>query len=491
MLRPYQTDGINKLREGFRNGHRCQIFQLATGGGKSICAATLIKSAYEKGRKPVFIVDRISLVDQSVAHLEAVGLTVGVIQGDHYQWNPRADVQVASIQTIARRNMPDMGFCIIDEVHCLHKAHIKLIESYNNIPFIGLSATPFSKGLGKYFTNLVVGATTEQLTDEGFLVPAVVYAPSTPDLSGVKIVAGEYHQGQLYEAVDKPKLVADIVETWLKLGQNRQTICFATNVAHSKHIEREFVRAGVKAVHIDAYTDSSERHEVISAFKRGDIKLLTSVGVLTTGFDAPNASCIILGRPTKSLILHIQMKGRGLRLSEGKDDCIVLDHAGNTTRLGFVTDPLPSELDDGKKKENSSNKKEREEPLPKTCAKCHFVKPAKVHICPCCGFAPEKQSTIEHEAGELVQLSPKADKENAAEKRNRNMPWDEKIRFMAGFKWYAKEHGYKDGWANHNYKQMMSVWPNDARLKHCKPSKPAGDVMNFIKNSLIRGSYAK
>lgn len=313
MLRDYQQHAIDELRQGFAQGHRCQVLQMATGAGKTVVAGEIIRMAHEKGRKPYFIVDRLALIDQAVGHFENIGMRVGVIQGNHPQWNPRADVQVASVQTLARRRMPEFDFAIRDEVHCLHKADLRLMEEYNNVPFIGLSATPFTKGLGKYFSRLVVGATTAQLTEEGFLVPAVTYGPSTPDLSGVASQAGDFVVSQLSQAVDKPKLIADITETWLKLGENRQTLCFATNVAHSKHIAASFQSLGIEAHHIDAYTSSERRRELIQGFREERIRVLVSVGVLTTGFDAPNASCLILARPTKSLILHCQMIGRSLR----------------------------------------------------------------------------------------------------------------------------------------------------------------------------------
>lgn len=476
MLRDYQQHAIDELRQGFAQGHRCQVLQMATGAGKTVVAGEIIRMAHEKGRKPYFIVDRLALIDQAVGHFENIGMRVGVIQGNHPQWNPRADVQVASVQTLARRRMPEFDFAIRDEVHCLHKADLRLMEEYNNVPFIGLSATPFTKGLGKYFSRLVVGATTAQLTEEGFLVPAVTYGPSTPDLSGVKTQAGDFVVSQLSQAVDKPKLIADITETWLKLGENRQTLCFATNVAHSKHIAASFQYLGIEAHHIDAYTSSERRRELIQGFREESVKMLVSVGVISVGFDAPNASCVILARPTKSLMLHIQQIGRGLRIHPGVADCLILDHSGNTQRLGFATDPLPTTLDDGKKQQ--SKKPERSEPLPKPCPACKFIKPPKTHACPKCGFAPEKRDDVQVGEGELVLLDGK--------KRNRTDSWDEKIRFYGGLKGYARKKGYKPGWAIHAYSERYGVLPWDKRLKSAPTVEPGEDVMNFVKWRAIK-----
>lgn len=481
MLRPYQQHAIDELRKGFAMGHRCQVLQLATGGGKTHISGEIIKMAHEKGRKPFFIVDRLALIDQAVDHFEHIGLRVGVIQGQHPQWNPRADVQVASIQTLARRRMPEMDFGIIDECHVLFKRHIELMEAYNNVPFIGLSATPFAKGLGKYFTNLIVGATTAQLISGGYLVPPVTYGPSTPDLTGVKTQAGDYVVSQLSEKVDQPQLIADIVDTWFKLGENRQTLVFATNVAHSKHIAESFRQAGIEAVHIDAYTNTDGRRDAIQGFKREQVKILVSVGVLTTGFDAPNASCLILARPTKSLILHIQMCGRGLRTAENKPDCLILDHAGNTQRLGFPTDPLPTELDDGTKKE--SKVREKSEPMPKPCPSCKFIKPPKTHTCPKCGFAPEKRDDVTVGDGELVLLEGK--------KRNRTDSWDQKRAFIGGLKFHARKHGYKDGWWSYQYRERYGCWPNDKRVREAPVIEPNHDVKGWIKYQAIKRAHAR
>jgi superfamily II DNA or RNA helicase len=161
-----------------------------------------------------------------------------------------------------------------------------------------------------------------------------------------------------------------VVDTWLKRGENRQTICFGINIVHSEAIADEFRANGVNAVHIDGYTPRDERKEIIADFKAGKIKLLSSVGVLTKGFDAPDATCLVIARPTKSLMLHIQMLGRVLRKSSCDTNALILDHSGNLARLGFPDDVLPNVLDSGKKinrSEKAEQEKEREERAPKPC----------------------------------------------------------------------------------------------------------------------------
>ena len=319
-LRPYQSDALNEVRAAFASGFKRVVLQLPCGGGKTQIAATMIRGAVDKGRKCLFVCDRIELIDQTSKRFDAEGIPHGVIQGQHERCRPYEPVQICSIQTLgARKRWPDAEFIIQDECHSRYATMDKIIARWGNVPMVGLSATPWSKGLGKSWEHLVVGTTTGELIDLGFLVPFRVYGPQGPDLSKVKTVAGEYHEGQLAEAVDQPKLVADIVSTWLKLGEDRQTICFATNILHSRHIVAQFKAAGVKAEHIDAYSDTEERRSILKRFEDGDTRIVSSVDILTKGYDQPLASCMIDARPTKSLILHAQKTGRVLRISPGKN----------------------------------------------------------------------------------------------------------------------------------------------------------------------------
>jgi DNA repair protein RadD len=179
-------------------------------------------------------------------------------------------------------------------------------------PIIGLSATPWTRGLGQHFDKLVIGATTQQLIDEGYLSPFKVFAPSSPDLSDVRTVAGDYHGGELGEAMNKNKLVADIVDTWKRLGEGRPTLCFAVDRAHAKNLQQQFDEAGIRCGYVDAYTSLEEREEVRQRFHSRELEVVCNVGVLTTGIDW-DVRAIILARPTQSEMLFTQMIGRGLR----------------------------------------------------------------------------------------------------------------------------------------------------------------------------------
>jgi superfamily II DNA or RNA helicase len=234
--------------------------------------------------------------------------------------------------------------------------------------FIGLSATPWARGLGEYYDNLIIAATTPELIQAGFLCNFTAFAPSNPDLSNVSITAGEFDQTELGTAMDKPVLVGDIVATWLKRGGDRPTLCYCVNRDHAKHITERFLEAGVSAEYMDGETPREARASTFRRFKSGETRIICNVGVLTIGVDL-DVRCIIDAKPTRSRILFVQTIGRGLRPAEGKDKLIILDHAGNHLRLGLVTDIGQDYLDDGTERQNGKRRhRERREPLPRLCS---------------------------------------------------------------------------------------------------------------------------
>lgn len=471
-LREYQIAALDGIRAELRNRRKRVMLMSPTGSGKTAIAAEMVRAARDKGTRVLFVCDSVELIDQTSARFDDEDIEHGVMQAQHWRTDSTMPVQVASIQTLRNRRIPPFGLCIIDEAHCLHKAHLTLMAEHPTAVFVGLSATPFAKGLGKHFEAMVVAETTQGLVDQGYLVESRVFAPSAPDVSKVRTVRGDFDEVQLAAETDKPKLVGDIIEHWFRLAKGRPTIAFAVNVAHSKHIAEQFTLAGIRAEHLDSFTESQERRSMIQAFKRGEIEVLSSVGILSKGFDYPGASCAILARPTKSLMLYIQQVGRVLRIADGKQDAIILDHAGNTERHGFVTDLLPTTLDDGKRKE--SKPIERQEPLPKTCSKCHFVK--QVHQCPNCGFAPERQNSVEETAGILVEVTGK-----------KKLLTQDKAKLFAELKTIASERRWSAGRLSHVFRDITGVWPNKYREQPAAP--PSIETLHMVQHLAIR--YAK
>lgn len=482
ILRDYQIELLNAVRHEFGpNKKRRVILYAPTGSGKTEIGMEVIRGARDKGRNVMFVCNRLELIGQASRRFHAANIDHGVIQGDN-TFGTYKPVLIASIQTLARRGYPEnVGLIVIDEAHGVagSKEYRKLLSTIK-CPVLGLSATPISKGLGKHyeelggplFETIANTISIQGLIDLGYLVDVDIYAPSEPDLSQVKIVAGDYNEKQLGEAVDKPTLIGDIVEHWKKLSGYKRTVCFATNIAHSKHIVEQFTAAGISAAHIDCYTDDAERRRILKKLDNGELTIVSNVGVLCEGWDCPSVEVMILARPTRSLIRYIQMAGRVLRPCAGKVKALILDHSGSCKLLGFPTDDLPLQLDDGKPRKAAQRTEDSTDPLPKECVSCHYMKPPKVHACPKCGFAPQHRCDIEQHDGNLKKLERKKGKLTTTEKEN----------IYAQFLWYARFKGYKEGWAYHKLKMYCGTYP----ARKVAPVEPSQETWKWLQSQNIR-----
>lgn len=486
QLRSYQDTQLRMLRQGISAGEIIQMLMSPTGSGKTEVAKAIISNAQRKNRRAWFIVDSVKLLDQTLTRFHKDGLYAGAIQADHPCTDYRKNIQVATVQSLRPRldfmlnnYRPDL--VLIDEAHVIHQTHLELIHwcRANKVPVIGLSATPFRRGLGKIFNRLVSCITTEELTEQGFLVPTSCYAPSIPSLKGVGTNAnGDYIEDQLAEVMGDAKLLGDIVSHWRELGENRQTLVFACNVAHSKRIAEEFFNAGIMAAHIDGYMPQHETDEILRLYAKGKIKVLVSVAMLIKGFDDPSTSCLILARPTKSLMLHYQMIGRGLRLSPetGKFDCIIIDHAGNLLLNGRPTDTLPDRLDmgDGDPVDRRPQDKSDQEQKTKPCPKCKFVFSGL--MCPKCGNEIVVSDGVAVATGKLTKLDD----------RRKVLGPTSKQHIFSELLGYAREKGKKDGWAQYAYQAYMSESVERAWVGTVLPHSPSPDMCNWVKGYNVR-----
>jgi superfamily II DNA or RNA helicase len=490
-LRPYQTGAIQDARAIVAAGKLRLIIYAPTGAGKTVVGIELIRGARRRCKRVVFIVNRVSLVGQTSRRLHQAGIAHGILQGENTHGLDQP-VVVCSIQTVARRGLPDADVIVIDEAHAVagSRDYRQVLFKNNALPVIGLTATPFSRGLGQpydelggepLFQSIVKAATIRELINLGFLVDCAIYAPAEPDLTGVRLTRNafgevDYSEKDLAGAVDKPSLVGDIVAHWRRLANDKPTVCFATNIAHSKHIAEAFSLAGVRADHIDAYTEEDERAAILKRVESGETKIICNVGILTEGWDFPACEVMILARPTRSLIRYVQMAGRILRPYPGKTKGIILDHSGSALQLGYPTDDLPLELCNGKPKHGKGI--DRKPAEPKKCSSCAYVKPPKVYVCPECGFAPERQSDVTTQDGNLVELERPRNKATRAEKQA----------VYSGLAYIAGQHGYRAGWVNHQYCAYFGVWP---RGLVAIPKQPTSELIRWVKSRQIRYAMRK
>lgn len=475
-LRPHQHTALAMLKRSFLAGYRRTVCQLPTGAGKTRLAAEIVTGALGKGKTVAFTVPAISLIDQTVESFAMEGIgDVGVMQGNHELRNMAMPVQVCSVQTLAQRGCPDVDLVIVDECHQQFEIIREWMGKRPNVTFIGLSATPWARGMGDVWQDLILPVSMQDLIDQKFLAPFRVYAPTHPDLSNVKTVAGDYHEGQLADVMSDGGLVADVVTTWLKLADWRPTLVFAVNRAHAAQIQREFAAAGVPMGYCDAHVDRIERKFLFDQMARREIAGIVNVGTLTTGVDA-DVRCVVLARPTKSEMLFVQMIGRALRTAPGKVDALILDHSDNHNRLGFVTDIHHDRLLKGSEK--NATRKEQGEPLPKECSSCGALKPPKVGQCPHCGFKPERVSEVEVEAGELVEIKRGKTKAKAT--------MAEKQAFWSMANYVDRERGKKGKLAKALYRSKFGVWPVGLNPA---PVMPTPEFLSYERSRRI--AYAK
>lgn len=489
-LRPYQSLAVQNLRRALAGGIIREMLCSPTGSGKTEIGMAIVRGARSKHKRVIFLCNRVHLVEQTARRFKKAGIDHGVIQGENTT-RVYESVLVGSIQTIARRGMPEVDLILIDEAHTVagSKEYRAVIAAAKGIPVIGLSATPYARGLGKHydelggplFQHMTVAATIPDLIEAGYLVDCDVYAPSEPDMAGIKQARNafgdmDYTDADVGRAANKPELVGDIVTHWLRLARDTPTVCFAANIAHSKHIVERFHAAGVVAEHIDCYTDEEERRAILARVETGETMVISNVGILAEGWDFPACRTLILARPTRSLIRYIQMAGRVLRPHASKARALILDHSGSVTRLGFPTEEFPLELDDGTPRDAKGGQEEREKPLPKACPSCSYVK--TVHKCPVCGFAPERRANVDVRAGDLVPVTKKT-----------KAPKMEKQDFYSQLLCIASSKNYKPGWAANKYREYFGVWPRGMQDVMAPTAGP--EVISFLKHLQIRDAKAK
>ena len=442
-LRDYQTRAVDAIRAAFGQ-HRAVCLALQVGGGKTVIACEVIRRARERGRRCLFLVHRVELVEQARDRLAAFGIEAGIIKAGFPEQRD-LDVQVACIPTLIRRENPPAELVIFDECHHAASASwLAVLEHYREAGawILGITATPQrldGKPLAVAFDTIIEPVTTRELVYAGYLVEPVVLAPPSINRKGLKIRGGDYALPELVERM--AKLTGSITDYWESHARDKLTLAFACNVEHSKMIEEALRERGARVAHVDGSTPKDARADVNRALRSGDLDVVTNCMIWTEGFDLPELGALIVARPTASLGLHRQMVGRVMR---PPGPVVVLDHAGNHHVHGMVTDDVAWSLE-------GKPKKPGEAPV-RTCGECFAIIPLNAAVCPNCGAEPEapeeaEQPQVEN-PGVLVKFS-RADKSEA----------------YRGIVAEASMRGYKLGWARMRYKERFGVWPRCRQME--------------------------
>jgi superfamily II DNA or RNA helicase len=458
-LRPYQEHDLHQVRTLFRE-HRSVLLVQPTGAGKGTLATYIVTSASGRAKRILFLVNRRALVHDMSKRITKLGLDHGVIMGDDPRRKPWLPVHVASIDTLHRRqHLPQADLLIIDEAHfAVSPTWMKVVEKYPEAKILGMTATPIrldGRGLGEMFSAMVPGPSVQSLIDQQYLVPAVVFRPKGPDVSGVGKVAGDFNQKQLAEVCDKPKLVGDVVEHWQKHASDRKTAAFGVSQHHASEIAEKFRCAGVNFAYVDADTPDVERDRIWNDFDYGTLRGVSSVGVISYGWDHPICSCIIGARATASVGLWRQILGRGSRPHPGKENFLVLDHFDNTGRLDtFFEDDVQWSLD-GKALKDSGEKTVSIA----TCRKCFATFRAGPLKCPyCLAEIPKQAREIEVVKGELEQVQ-RVRKALAIEEWRQKVTGDQRREKFEEFRRIARERGYSTKWPAVKFSIIFGTWP--------------------------------
>jgi DNA repair protein RadD len=444
ILRPYQSRAIESLRALRRAGHRRILLVAPTGSGKTVIFCAMIATAVGNGLRVLVVAHRKEILDQFWGALRTHhGIEAGVIRADDERAFSLAPVQLASVQTLTRRDLPPAELVIVDEAHRTPgESYRRVLEAYPKATIIGGTATPTrldGSPLKEHFDSLCEVARYSELIASGALMAPVVYAPvHVPDLSRVKKIAGDYHEGELEKVMVQPHVIGDVVAEWKEKAHGRSTVVFAVGVEHSKAITAAFLAAGVRAAHLDGTTSEDERLQVLLKLETGSLDVVSNVGVLCEGWDQPRVKCCVMARPTLSLTLYMQCVGRILR-PFGDLPPIVLDHAGNTERHGLPHEDRVWTLDGKAQRVKAFSHH--------ICKQCFAY--VEGNPCPLCGYeAPVKHREVRTAPGSLAPVGGAY-----------GQPVDERHAYFERMVERARHDGFKPGYAAAKFREKFGAWP--------------------------------
>lgn len=468
-------------------GHRAQILYAPCGAGKTEIAVSMMDGAAKKDKRTAMIIDLKLLCAQTSARLQKYDIDHGIIQPESPRYRPELPIQVCMVQTLeARGGFPAVELLIIDEAHTLRSSVIEFVRNNPGVKVVGLSGSPFTKGLGSTYTNVVSAITVNELVNDGFLIQPRIFIAKQIDMTGAKKIGGEWSDKETAER--GIKITGDIVAEWVNktnevFGGPKKTIVFCAGVAHGNDLSQKFADAGFNFISISYKDDDDYKRQVLEEFSKPDTDIngLIATDLLTKGFDVTDVCVGVSARPfSKSFSAHVQQLGRIMRPHDQKDTAIWLDHSGNFLRFRDQWDELCSDgvnaLDDGAEKvKPEPTEKEKEECK---CPKCSCVWNSATDVCAHCGFVRMRRNDVVSVAGEMSELTlvPKKEKYSPEYKES----------FYAQLIGWALEKNKKPGLAFYKYQEKFGVQPSMAKPA---PQTPGPEVLSWIKSRNI--AFAK
>ncbi|MBZ4042322.1 DEAD/DEAH box helicase [Flavobacterium hibisci] len=352
-LYAYQKGDIDAIFDRLDNAppQHHLLYQLPTGGGKTVIFSEIVRRYLaHNNKKVVVLTHRIELCKQTSKMLKGFGVSNKIINSKVKELPDQNDYScfVAMVETLKNRindeklHLDNIGLVIIDEAH--YNSFRKLLNSFKNAFILGVTATPLSSNIKlpmhQSYDELIVGDTISSLIDKGFLARATTYSYDV-GLTSLKVgINGDYTVKSSDDLYTNTMMQEKLLHAYTERSLGKKTLIFNNGIHTSLYVYDTFREAGYDIRHLDNTSSSEERKEILAWFKKTPDAILTSVGILTTGFDEPTVETIILNRATKSLTLYYQMIGRGSRKLPGKDEFTVIDLGNNAARFGLWSEPV-------------------------------------------------------------------------------------------------------------------------------------------------------
>lgn len=458
-LRPYQQRAVEwVLRKAVENPSARLLIVLPMGGGKTAIAAALLRVmvAHQADMRGLFVAHRVELLAQARAAILAADVYKGLV-APLGEPSPKARIIIGGVDSLCRAgvdSLPSADLVITDEAHRdAGPFRRKLRSAYPDALRVGFTATPErldGRALREDYDDMLVAAQPSELIADGHLVaPRVFTVPADrlPDLRGVRLERGEFSASEVERRTNTIAILGDIVSHWKRMAQNRRTLVFAVSRAHSLAIVERLKRAGVAAAHLDGHVKGDARKATLDALARGELRVISSCEVLAEGLDLPAVKCVVMARPTASLVVSNQQAGRCMRpwTSAGEPmGAIILDHAGNIMRHGYPHADREWSLDGFKARARNTNMRQ---PL-RACARCHAVIPPDAPCSECGAEVPPPPNTPSPRAsapepieipGDLVALSD-------------SLPLSVRQTEYERLRAFAAQKGYEQAWADRVYR---------------------------------------